>query len=44
MSGDGDDIKSIMKCIKPQEVLNASVEDAKNMILRLETIISLIKE
>jgi hypothetical protein len=42
--GPGDDIKSMMKCIKPQDVLNASVEDATNMIARLEEIIALIKE
>lgn len=37
--GRGDEIKAIMKCIEPQDVLNTSVEDTKEMIKRLQDLI-----
>lgn len=40
----GDEFKSIMKCIKNQDVLNSSVDDAKDMIKRLEDIIEAINK
>ena len=38
--GPGDEIKSIMKCIGPQDVLNSSVDDVREMIKKLENLIS----
>ncbi len=46
-SGDyspGDEIKDIMACIKHQDVLNSSVDDAKEMIQRLQKIIDEIEK
>lgn len=37
--GNGDDKKAIMACIKPKDVLNASVEQAQRMIDELKTLI-----
>jgi hypothetical protein len=37
--GPGDEIEPIMACITPQDILNASVQDARDMIDRLEKII-----
>jgi len=42
-SGEGKEIASIMKCITPQDVLNASIDEAKDMIARLKEIIDQIE-
>lgn len=38
--GEGDEIKNIMKCITPREVLYTSLEDAKKTVLELSLLIA----